>query len=67
MHDFIDRQSYLDSVNQLTIEVECGHTVLQHPFAHHQHQVVPLALRNHFTAAEAGAAGQDLIEGGFFT
>lgn len=58
---------YLDSVDELAINVQCGHAVLQHSFAHDQHQVVPLALSNQLAAAETSAAGQDLIEGGFFT
>lgn len=57
---------YLDSVDELAVDVERGHAVLQHAFAHHQHQVVPLALSDQLAAAEASAAGQDLIEGGFF-
>lgn len=58
---------YLDGVDELSVDVECGHAVLQHAFAHHQHQVVPLALSDQLSAAEASAAGQDLVEGGFFT
>lgn len=56
---------YLDGVDQLAIDVQRGHAVLQHAFTHDQHQVVPLALSDQLAAAEAGAAGQDLVEGGF--
>lgn len=57
---------HLDGVDELAVDVQGGHAVLQHSFAHDQHQVVPLALSNQLGAAETGAAGQDLVEGGFF-
>lgn len=54
--------SHLDGVDQLAIDVEGSHAVLQHPFAHDQHQVVPLALTDEVSAAETGAARQQLVE-----
>lgn len=63
----ISLKSYLDSAYELAVDVQRGHAVLQHAFAHDQHQVVPLALGDQLAAAETSTAGQDLIEGGFFT
>lgn len=54
--------SHLDRVDQLAVDVERSHAVLQHPFAHDQHQVVPLALADEVSAAETGAARQQLVE-----
>lgn len=54
--------SHLDGVDHLAVNVECRHAVLQHPFAHDQHQVVPLALADEVSAAETGAARQQLVE-----
>lgn len=67
MFDIIHPIMYLDSVDKLPVDVQRGHAVLQHAFAHDQHQVVPLALSDQLAAAETSAAGQDLIEGGFLT
>ena len=67
MYDIIQSTSYLDSVDKLPVDVKRGHAVLEHAFAHDQHQVVPLALSDQLSAAEASTAGQDLIEGGFLT
>lgn len=63
---YADLQFYLDGVDELPVDVQRGHAVLQHAFAHDQHQVVPLALGDQLATAEASAAGKDLIEGGFF-
>lgn len=60
------RSWYLDGVDELPVDVERGHAVLQHAFAHDQHEVVPLALSDQISTAEASTAGQDLVEGGFF-
>lgn len=57
---------YLNSVDELAVDVKGGHAVLQHAFAHDQHQVVPLALSDQLAAAETSTAGQDLIEGSLF-
>lgn len=67
MFDIIQSIMYLDSVDKLSVDVQRGHAVLQHAFAHDQHQVVPLALSDQLAAAETSTAGQDLIEGGFLT
>lgn len=56
------RVSHLDRVDQLAVDVKCSHAVLQHSFAHDQHQVVPLALADEVSAAETGAARQQLVE-----
>lgn len=58
---------HLDRADHLTIDVESRHAVLQHSFAHNQHQVVPLSLGDEVSTAEASTAGQDLIEGGLLT
>lgn len=57
-------EPHLDCVDHLAVNVEGCHAVLQHSFAHNQHQVVPLSLGDEISTAEASAAGQDLIEGG---
>lgn len=59
------RSFYLDSADKLAVQVQRGHAVLQHALTHDQHQVVPLALGDQLSAAEAGAAWQDLVKGGF--
>lgn len=56
-------QHYLDGADELAVDVQRGHAVLQHAFAHDQHQVVPLALGDQLPTAETSTAGQDLIEG----
>lgn len=53
---------HLDGIDELAVDVECSHAVLQHPFAHDQHQVVPLALADEVSTAETGAARQQLVE-----
>lgn len=59
------RAAHLYGADKLAVQVQRGHAVLQHALTHDQHQVVPLALSDQLSTAEAGTAGQDLIKGGF--
>ena len=58
----VGRPRYLDSVEQLSIQVERGHAVLKHAFTHHHHQVMPLALQDLVPATDPRTAGKKLIE-----
>ena len=59
--------AHLHSADKLAVDVQGCSAVLQHPFAHHQNQVMPLPLNDQFSTTEASTAWQNLIERGFFT
>ena len=64
---WVSKHAHLHSADKLAVDVESCSAVLQHPFAHHQNQVMPLSLNDQFSTTEASTAWQNLIERGFFT